>query len=414
MMNLRHCLYPSSAANHHLISPETPPYHLTGDPTSLSITTASSLQSNLSLQTLPSVPSLSLSPTYSTSPRHPPPAHLITLPSTVSTLALSGHLLYAATGHLIHVYDSSTLSHLHTFNSDHPSSGSVKSISFSPTRVFTAHQDSKIRVWALTPSKATHRLIAVLPTFSDRLRRLALPSSYVQVRRHKKQLWLHHSDAVSCLHTNNALLYSVSWDKTLKIWRASDGFRCLESLPAHHDAVNAVTVSPDGVVYTGSADTRIRVWARRPGEKKHGLVATLERHKSAVNALALSSDGKVLFSGACDRSILVWEMEDTANYMTVAGALRGHAKAILCVVNVSHFLLSGSADRTVRIWRRGMDGQFSCLSVLDGHLKPVKSLVVRCESQRSTSDDDDTILTVFSGSLDGEIRVWELHFSNYN
>ncbi|KAL8150111.1 hypothetical protein V2J09_019919 [Rumex salicifolius] len=402
-MNLRHCIYPDYTL-HEGEGDAYPDDHLC-----ITTAAAGSLQSNLSLQTLPSVLSLSLSPAHYSSPLHPPPSHLITLPS-VSALALSGNLLYAASGHLINVYHSTSLSLLHSFNSNHPSSGSVKSISFSASRVFTAHQDSKIRVWS--PASNTHRLVAVLPTLSDRLLRLPLPANYVQVRRHKKQLWLHHNDAVSCLHASTNLLYSVSWDKTLKIWRLSDDLRCLESLPAHEDAVNAVVVSPDGVVYTGSADSRIRVWARRQGDKKHGLVATLERHKSAVNALALSSDGKVLFSGACDRSILVWEREDSARYMVVAGALRGHSNAILCVLNVSDFLLSGSADRTVRIWRRGMDGHFCCLSVLEGHLKPVKSLVARCQSLRSTSADeepDTTILTVFSGSLDGQIRVWNLN-----
>ncbi|KAL8142443.1 hypothetical protein V2J09_015475 [Rumex salicifolius] len=428
-MTLRHCLYPSSA-DHQTPSPAIP--LLPDSESSIN----SSLYTATSLQTLPSIPSLShgLSPAATCNHHHSlssplqspplPPGGPFPSPS-ISALALSGVLLYAASGHRIDVYDSDSLSHLHSFNSDNHSSGSVKSIAFSssPTRprVFTAHQDGKIRVWKLTPADAsssskTHRLITVLPTVGDRLRRLALPGNYVQVRRHKKKLWLHHNDAVSSLGTttiinnnqsssynmNNGLVYSVSWDKSLKVWRPSD-FRCLESVTAHDDAVNAVTVSPDGVVYTGSADKRIRVWARRVGEKKHCLIATLERHRSAVNALALSSDGKVLFSGACDRSILVWEREDSASYMVVSGALRGHAKAILCMVNVSDFLFSGSADRTVRIWRRAVNGQYCCLSVLEGHLKPVKSLVAKCESQRSHHDNTTiTTLTVFSGSLDDQ------------
>ena len=42
------------------------------------------------------------------------------------------------------------------------------------------------------------------------------------------------------------------------------------------------------------------------GEKKHTLIETLEKHNSGVNALALSSDENVVYSGACDRAILVW------------------------------------------------------------------------------------------------------------
>lgn len=249
-----------------------------------------------------------------------------------------------------------------------------------------------------------HRLLTTLPTVNDRLRRFILPKNYVHVRRHKKQLWIEHADAVTALAVNNGLIYSVSWDKSLKIWRASD-LRCLESVKAHDDAINAVAVSAEGVVYTGSADRRIRVWAKPFSENRHALVASLEKHKSAVNALALNDDGSVLFSGACDRSILVWEREDSANHMAVTGALRGHDKAILSLVNVSDILLSGSSDCTVRIWQRGIEGKYCCLAVLEGHQRPVRSLAA---VRRGESNG---VVSVMSGSLDGEIKVWEVSVS---
>lgn len=246
-----------------------------------------------------------------------------------------------------------------------------------------------------------HKLVNALPTVNDRLRRFVLPSNYVTIRRHKKRLWIEHVDAVTDLAVNNGMIYSVSWDKSLKIWRASD-LRCVESVKAHEDAVNAVAVSGDGTVYTGSADSRIRVWAKPSGEKRHALIATLEKHKSAVNALALNGDGSVLFSGACDRSILVWEREDSATHMAVTGALRGHRKAILCLINVSDTLFSGSADCTVRIWQRGHDGRYCCLASLEGHQKPVKSLAAVAEGASNSA------VSVFGGSLDGEIKVWKV------
>lgn len=253
-----------------------------------------------------------------------------------------------------------------------------------------------------------HELLATLPTVKDRLRRFVLPKNYVRVRRHRKRLWIEHNDAVSGLGlTADGLICSVSWDKCLKLWGPSD-LCCLESVKAHEDSINAVAVSVDGLIYTGSADRRIRVWGRPFGEKKHALIATLEKHKSAVNALALSSDGSVLFSGACDRSILVWEKEDSANHMVVTGALRGHSKAILSMIYDSGMLFSGSADRTVRVWQHRGEGRYCCLIVLDGHVKPVKSLVAVARGVQSG------VVSVCSGSLDGEIKVWEVCISNLN
>ncbi|XP_004504147.1 protein JINGUBANG [Cicer arietinum] len=365
--------------------------------------TSSTLHTNYSIQTLPSLPSLQkLSPQNFSVSHHcltsftPRPSRPIT------SLAIHNNLLYAATENLINVYDRHTCTNLHSFNST--SSGSTKAITFSKDMLFTTHQDCKIRVWHHR-RRRNHRMLTTLPTVNDFLRRFLFPKNYVTVRRHDKRLWIQHADAVTDLAVSNGVIYSVSWDKTLKIWRISD-LRCVESVNAHEDAVNAVAVSNDGTVYTGSADRRIRVWAKPVGEKRHVMVATLEKHKSAVNALALNDDGSVLFSGACDRSILVWEREDSANHMVVSGALRGHQNAILCLINVSDLLLSGSADRTVRIWKRVYDGSFCCVGVLDGHGKPVKSLTAVSEYDDQSSTNG--VVSVYSGSLDGEIKVWQL------
>lgn len=316
---------------------------------------------------------------------------------------MHGQLIYVASVNEICVFEQNSWKLLDTFGTKDSTSGSVKAVSFSDGKIFTAHQDCKIRVWKLTEMKQ-HKQLATLPTTNDRLRRFILPKNYVKVRRHVKRLWIEHADAVTGQAVNKGLIYSVSWDKSLKIWRASD-LRCLESVTAHEDAVNTVAVAVDGTVYTGSADKRIRVWGKPMGEKRHALIATLEKHKSAVNALTLSEDGSILFSGSCDRSILVWEREDSANFMTVTGALRGHRNAILCLINASNLLLSGSADRTVRIWKRAEEGKYCCLAVLEGHQKPVKSLAAVAEGESGDG------VSVIGGGLDGEIRVWRVRVS---
>ncbi|KAK9108326.1 hypothetical protein Syun_024337 [Stephania yunnanensis] len=373
-----------------------------------------SLDSNLSLQSHPSVPSLQLTNTNQlVSVSHS--CNVKNVSSTTSSnrivtcIAISGALVYAASGPQIDVFDLATTAQMDSFN-NYNQSASVKSLAFSKGKVLSGHQDCKIRVWQIKINRIDyskkHLLIATLPTITDRLYRFALPHNYVPVRRHKKRLWIEHADTVSGLAvSSDEFIVSVSWDKCLKIWRAKD-LMCVESVKAHEDAINAVAVSADGVVYTGSADSRIKVWARGP--KRYGLVATLERHRSAVNALALSEDGSVLFSGACDRSILVWEREDSANHMSVTGALRGHTGAILCLRSVSDLVVSGSADRTVRIWRRGEDGRFWCVRVLEGHEKGVKSIVAVSDEEEG---DCSSSVTVCSGGLDGEVKVWRVRIS---
>nr|DAD19795.1 TPA_asm: hypothetical protein HUJ06_021258 [Nelumbo nucifera] len=143
-----------------------------------------------------------------------------TMTSYIRCLAISSDLLYAASGSEINVYNLTNYTHINAFNSN-SSSGSVKSRFF------------RKEVWQLTPTKR-HQLVATLPTVKDHVRCFVLPKNYFCVKRHKKQLWIEHVDVFSGLAISNGLIYSVSWDKCLKVWRASD-LRCLESVKPKAD-----------------------------------------------------------------------------------------------------------------------------------------------------------------------------------
>ncbi|RWW73898.1 hypothetical protein BHE74_00018208 [Ensete ventricosum] len=424
----------ASTGEHDTAPPPSRTLHLSASTTSSSSSSnvpttaraASVFDDAASLLTLPSLQSLV--PIASYPDTTPSPASYLCLSSlkplrpssSAAALAVSvaSSLLYSASESEITVLDLVTVRPVESFAAV-PSAGSVKSVALSPDgKLFTAHQDGRIRVWRRSTRSGRHRLEATLPTAGDRLRRFPLPGNYVAVRRHKKLLWIEHADAVSAVATSGSFLYSVSWDKTLKVWRAGGDLRCQESVQAHENAVNAVAVAGDGTVYTGSADGRIRVWALSPpeegrgrghGQPKHGPVATLERHRSAVNALSLSDDGAVLYSGACDRSILVWEREESADHMVVAGALRGHRKAIMCLACVGDVLFSGSSDRTVRIWRKEGEGKgYSCLGVMEGHVTGVRSLVAVRVSDPAEPESESEEYRVCSASLDGEVKIWRV------
>ncbi|KAJ4790596.1 Transducin/WD40 repeat-like superfamily protein [Rhynchospora pubera] len=408
-----------------LSTPSTSSRSLTSFSSSTSsspVTTAMSDDAT-SVLTFPSLPSLQCLLPSSTSPISTSFLHLTSLKplSTASTttsppaltISQSSLLLFTATPSTLATYELTSL----VLVSSHPlapSAGAVKSLVILPKShgLLSAHQDTLLRLWRHSSRSGDLRLAGSLPTLSDRLLRLPFPKNYTLIRRHHKRLWIQHADTVSALATAGEYIYSVSWDKTLKIWRTSD-LRCVQSIVAHDDAINALAITPDGTVYTGSADTKIRAWSRAPGEKKHALVATFDRHRSAVNALAISNDGSVLYSGANDRSIIVWEREESANHLAVVGALRGHGKAILCLASVGDMLFSGSSDRTVRIWRRGREGrEYSCLAVMAGHVSVVRSIVaVQMPKEKPGTAESEEEYRVCSGSFDGEVRVWKVRIS---
>ncbi|GAA0154995.1 hypothetical protein LIER_38003 [Lithospermum erythrorhizon] len=294
-----------------------------------------------------------------------------------------------------------------------PGKGVVKCLVVSTDKIFSAHQDHKIRVWRIDMDerengKFTH--LATLPKLSDRAMKFLVPKNHVEIRRHKKATWVHHVDSVSSLALSNdeSLLYSVSWDKTIKIWRTHD-FRCLESISkAHDDAINAVAISLDGYVYTGSADKRIKVWRKDSEEMKHYEVSILEGHNYGINALALSTDECQLYSGDSEGAIVVWQRVNDGD-LVVAGALHGHSKSILCLAVANDLVCSGSADKTVKVWKP-FEGLNSCLVTLEGHNGPVKCLAV-ANDQYQSSDSVSSCL-IYSGGLDFEIKVWQVLVPN--
>lgn len=365
------------------------------------------------------------------SPLAPPPLPLHRCVATLngqssytSALLLAGECLFTGSSDgEIRLNTLSSLHHYQTLNNDTltvAGNGAVKSLLASSDKLITAHQDHKIRVWKLDPTVHNHHPqithLATLPTFTDRAIKILAPKNQIQIRRHKTRTWIHHYDTVSsiALSIDESTLYSVSWDRALKIWRTSD-FKCLESVPAHDDAINAVAISRTGRVYTASSDRKIKIWRKEPGEKRHTLEATLEKHNAGVNALALTPDGTVLYSGGSDRWIVVW-MNDGAGDggMEATAVLRGHKKAVLCLAVESEVVCSGSADKTVRIWVR-VGKSCSCLAVLDGHQGAIKCIAMANDHDREHDHNrsNSSTIVVYSASLDCDIKIWEVFLPKY-
>lgn len=320
----------------------------------------------------------------------------------IYSLATSGELLYTGS-------DSKNIrvwKNLKEFSGFKSNSGLVKAIVISGEKIFTGHQDGKIRVWKInSKNPAIHKRSGTLPTLKDIFKSSIKPSNYVEVRRNRSALWIKHSDTISCmcLNEDQGLLYTASWDRTFKVWRISDS-KCLESVNAHDDAVNSVITSTEGIVFTGSADGTVKVWRREPHGKvtKHAAVQTLLKQECAVTALAVNNSGTVVYCGSSDGLVNFWER---GKELTHGGVLRGHKLAVLCLAASRNLVFSGSADKTICVWRR--DGTVhTCLSVLTGHSGPVKCLAIREDKESSTKGDQRWI--VYSGSLDKSVKVWSV------
>ncbi|KAG8044346.1 hypothetical protein GUJ93_ZPchr0820g22890 [Zizania palustris] len=82
--------------------------------------------------------------------------------------------------------------------------------------------------------------------------------------------------------------------------------------------------------------------------------------------------------------------------------LRGHKMAVLCLAVTGRVVVSGSADRTISVWRREEGANHARLAVLTGHTGPVKCVAM--DEEDATAADGHRRWVVYSGSLDGSVK----------
>lgn len=95
----------------------------------------------------------------------------------------------------------------------------------------------------------------------------------------------------------------------------------------------------------------------------------------------------ILITGSYDRTARVWNLETGAQIH----CLEGHASAIRSLQFDEVKLVTGSMDRSIRIWNWRMG---TCLRVLEGHTEGVVCV----------NFDDDVLA---SGSVDTTIKIWD-------
>ncbi|MFF5213160.1 NB-ARC domain-containing protein [Streptosporangium sp. NPDC000396] len=161
----------------------------------------------------------------------------------------------------------------------------------------------------------------------------------------------------------------------------------LRSLVGHTGWVRTIAPSGDGLMAVSGADDRtIRVWRLDDGVERH----TLRGHDGSVWSVALTPDGRWAVSGSVDGTVRVWDLREGVQ----RHVLRGHQGSVwsVAVTPDGRRAVSGSADGTVRVWdlREGVQRH-----VLRGHQGAVMSLRLSRDGRMAAS-----------GSEDGTVRTW--------
>lgn len=134
-----------------------------------------------------------------------------------------------------------------------------------------------------------------------------------------------------------------------------------------------------------------RLTIERNWRRGRCLVRTLRGHTDGVMCLQFSEalqhpSFPILITGSYDRTVRVWNLETGRE----VHCLRGHTRAIRALQFDEAKLITGSMDHTIRVWnwRKG-----ECIRTLEGHTEGVVCL-----------NFDANILA--SGSVDMTVKIW--------
>jgi WD40 repeat protein len=117
----------------------------------------------------------------------------------------------------------------------------------------------------------------------------------------------------------------------------------------------------------------------RTGRHQNWLIQTLDDHESGINCMALSGDYSVIATGSDDHNIRLWSTKTTP--VDCLSLLSGHTDYITYILIYENYLISASADKTMRRWDVTTG---ECVMVYSGHTSLIYRII--CTGKLDFSD----------------------------
>lgn len=220
-----------------------------------------------------------------------------------------------------------------------------------------------------------------------------------------------HTDAVQdiAFDKTGKLLVSCSADMSIKVWEFGSSYACVKTLKGHDHNISSVSFLPSGDgILSASRDHTIKLWEVASGYCVH----TFRGHSEWVRMVRVSSDGLLFASASNDQSVIVWSLQSKS----VKATLREHEHVVECIewapdtalapirteaghkangdfgAGPTHVVVSGSRDKTIKVWD-ALTG--TVMFSLIGHDNWVRGLRFHPRGKFLVSVADDKTLRVW-------------------
>ena len=268
-----------------------------------------------------------------------------------------------------------------------------------------------------SPSKAQPDKYAVAAVGADtRLRLWMVPRLGLPPVTSPASVKEGHTDEVKaiCLLSDGCLV-TGGRDAHLRVWPRGGG---CSTVPSPGGTIFAICALPSGGCVTACGDTTVRLWLPTDNEQGSPTLACrhqLAGHKNMVFALDITPDGVRLVSGSADKTARLWRLDSLmaspgAEGMKSVRTLSGHTAWVNAVklYDGATRCATGSADGQVRLWRCSSGECIAtCSPQADTSPVAVLALAVLADTQRIAAAYDDGRLCVWNqgdGSLHAAVE----------
>ncbi|CAD8142263.1 unnamed protein product [Paramecium pentaurelia] len=171
-----------------------------------------------------------------------------------------------------------------------------------------------------------------------------------------------------------------------------------QNIIKQNESCNAIAFNKDYSIVITGCKKDIKVFQNNQG--KLNQIQLLSEHTSNVYSLNFLKNINNFVSGSDDSSIIIWQAIGNNQWQSQQ-KLNGHSLAIFCLLlnNTDDLIISGSADKTIKIWVK--QDQWLCQQTITDHTNQVYSISLNEEQNKLISCSFDyQILVIEQQNMD--------------